>query len=105
MEIVETSVFTKRIVEIMDDDEYKLLQQSLAERPEQGTLIPGSGGLRKIRWRVQGKGKRGGTRIIYYWATQANTILMLFVFRKNEASDLTPKQIQALRKIVEEEYR
>jgi len=105
MEIIETSVFTKRILEIMDDDEYKLLQQILVDRPDLGVLIPGSGGLRKIRWRVPGSGKRGGARVIYYWAVQARTILMLFAFRKNEVSDLTPKQIQTLRKIVEEEYR
>lgn len=105
MEIVETSVFTKRILEIMEDEEYKLLQQALVEHPDLGVLIPGSGGLRKLRWRVPGSGKRGGARVIYYWAVQVEMILMLFAFRKNEASDLTPKQVQALRKIVEEEYK
>lgn len=104
MEIVETSVFTRRILELMDDDEYQLLQQALVKRPDLGVLIPGSGGLRKLRWRASGRGKRGGARVIYYWAVRADILLMLFAFRKNEIADLTPKQIQALRKIVEEEY-
>ncbi|MCX7756117.1 MAG: type II toxin-antitoxin system RelE/ParE family toxin [Anaerolineales bacterium] len=104
MEIIETSVFTKRILEMMDDGEYRLLQQALAIRPDWGVVIPGSGGLRKLRWSVPGRGKRGGARIIYYWAVKENVILLLFVFRKNERDDLTPSQIQVLRRIVEEEY-
>lgn len=104
MEIVETSIFTKRVLEIMDDEEYRLLQHALAIRPDWGVVIPGSGGLRKLRWNVPGRGKRGGTRIIYYWAVQESVILLLFIFRKNERDDLTPAQIQSLRKIVHEEY-
>jgi hypothetical protein len=104
MEIIETSVFTRRIVELMSDEEYRLLQQTLVARPDWGVVIPGSGGLRKLRWNTPGSGKRGGTRIIYYWAVRDDIILLLFIFRKNEASDLTPAQIKALRKIVEEEY-
>ncbi|RME87977.1 MAG: hypothetical protein D6770_08025 [Anaerolineae bacterium] len=104
MEIVETSIFTRRILAVMDDDEYRALQAALVARPEAGALIPGSGGLRKIRWGVPGRGKRGGVRVIYYWAAKYNKIVMLFVFRKNEASDLTPGQIATLRRIIEEEY-
>ncbi|MEP0805694.1 MAG: type II toxin-antitoxin system RelE/ParE family toxin [Chloroflexota bacterium] len=104
MEIVETSIFTKRVLEIMDDEEYRLLQQALAIRPDWGVVIPGSGGLRKLRWNIPGRGKRGGARIIYYWAVQESVILLLFIFRKNERDDLTPAQIQSLRKIVHEEY-
>jgi hypothetical protein len=82
----------------------RLLQQALLLRPELGSIISGSGGIRKARWKVRGSGKRGGVRVIYYWAVTQDTILMLFIFGKNERSDLTPAQIKVLRKIVEEEY-
>lgn len=71
--------------------------------PDVRTIIPGSGGLRKLSWRVPGAGKRGGIRIIYYWVVARNIILLLFVFRKNERSNLTPEQLRILRQIVEKD--
>jgi hypothetical protein len=67
MLIVETPVFTKRVLEILTDDEYREHQQFIAQNPDAGDIIPGSHGLRKLRWGISGKGKRGGTRLIYYW--------------------------------------
>jgi hypothetical protein len=67
MEIIETSSFTKRIQGALSDDEYGRLQQALISDPAAGTLIPGGGGLRKLRWATGGKGKRSGLRVIYYW--------------------------------------
>ena len=64
MVIIETSVFTRLIRELMSDDNYSELQDALIQKPDAGSLIPGSGGLRKVRWKVEGKGKRGGVRII-----------------------------------------
>ena len=104
MIIVETTIFTRRVTKLLKDDEYRLLQQALLLRPELGSVIAGGGGIRKVRWKVQGSGKRGGARVIYYWAVAQDTILMLFIFAKNERSDLTPAQIKMLRQIVEEEY-
>lgn len=104
MRFIETSVFTRRILELLSDDEYRELQQFLLDFPNAGKLIPGSGGLRKLRWNIAGMGKRGGMRVIYYWAVRQDTILFLFAFRKNERDDLTPEQIRILRQIVEEEY-
>ncbi len=57
------------------------------------------------QWTISGKGKRGGARIIYYWITQRETILLLFVFKKNERSDLTRDQLKKLRSMVEEELQ
>lgn len=57
---VETSVFTRRITDALSDDEYRLLQEALLRRPAQGDLIEGAGGVRKLRWKEQGRGKRGG---------------------------------------------
>jgi mRNA-degrading endonuclease RelE of RelBE toxin-antitoxin system len=105
MLIIETPVFTKRVLDALTDDEYRELQQFIAEHPEAGSIIPGSHGLRKLRWTMSGKGKRGGTRIIYYWLRPRDTILMLFVFRKNEQSDLSVDQLKILKAIVAKELR
>jgi mRNA-degrading endonuclease RelE of RelBE toxin-antitoxin system len=105
MVIIETSIFTKRILEVLSDDEYRELQQVLAKDPKKGTIIPGGGGLRKIRWTAGGRGKRGGARIIYYWFVSGSIVLMLFVFKKNERSDITKAQMKVLRTIVEKELK
>lgn len=104
MIIKETPVFTRRVIEILTDDEYKELQAMLAQQPDVGSIIPGGGGLRKVRWSIKGKGKRGGSRVIYYWFVEDESILMLFIFKKNERSDLTKEQLKQLRTIVEREY-
>ena len=104
MLIVETRAFTARVARLFSDDEYRALQLELIRRPEAGPIIPGSGGLRKIRWSMSGRGKRGGARVIYFWHARSATLLMLFAFAKNERDDLTPRQLEALRRIVETDY-
>jgi hypothetical protein len=104
MVIVETKVFTRQVSTLLTDEEYAALQTTLVLNPASGALIIGSGGLRKIRWRARGRGKRGGTRIIYYWAAQLDQLLMLFIYPKNERDDLSPEQLKMLRTIVENEY-
>jgi hypothetical protein len=66
--------------------------------------MPGSGGLRKLRWSAGGRGKRGGIRVIYYWFVSKDIILLLYVFAKSERDDLTTEQLRQLRKIIEKEY-
>ncbi len=102
IEIVETPVFTKQVLELLDDDSYRALQLELIVRPHAGPIIPGSGGLRKIRWAGSGHGKRGGVRIIYYWLAEDDQIFMLYMYPKNERSDLNPAQLRALRQLIEE---
>ena len=104
MVIVETSIFTRRVLELLPDEEYRLLQATLVDRPDAGPIKPGGAGLRKIRWSASGHGKSGGARIIYYWAVAQDRILMLFIYAKNESADLTPGQIKTLRQFVEKEY-
>ncbi|MCX5810580.1 MAG: type II toxin-antitoxin system RelE/ParE family toxin [Proteobacteria bacterium] len=104
MVIIETPIFTKRIQAILSDEEYRLLQIHLVNKPDMGKIIPGSGGLRKLRWSARGHGKSGGTRVIYYWFVSHNTILLLFAYSKSEQDDLTQEQLQQLRKIIEGEY-
>ena len=84
MVIIETSVFTRRITALLSDDEYRELQATLVERPKAGPVIPGSGGIRKLRWSVSGRGRRGGARVIYYWATEQEPLLMLFIYEKKK---------------------
>ena len=66
MEIIETKIFTQKICEILTDTQYQDLQNYLVENPNSGDVIKGSGGLRKLRWKLQGIGKSGGLRNIYY---------------------------------------
>jgi mRNA-degrading endonuclease RelE of RelBE toxin-antitoxin system len=105
MVIIETPLFTKRIQELISDEEYRFLQTHLINRPDTGKIIPGSGGLRKLRWSTGGHGKRGGSRVIYYWFVSKDTILLLFAYPKSEQDDLTRDQIRQLKNIVEKEYQ
>ncbi len=70
MEFIETSIFTKLIYTYLSDDEYVALQSHLLKYPEAGQVIPGSGGVRKLRWAISGRGKRGGARVIYYYSDE-----------------------------------
>jgi len=101
---VETHVFTDLVCKALPDDSYRALQLTLLLRPEQGPVIPGSGGLRKLRWASQGAGKRGGLRVIYHWDVVSSTCYMLFLYRKNEQGDLTKEQIRVLARLVREEF-
>jgi len=105
MIIFETRTFTRQITAILSDEEYRLLQLRLMLEPVAGAVIPGSGGLRKLRWGVQGRGKRGGVRVIYYWMTERRRILMLLAYSKTQIDDLTLTQVKMLRKLIEEEIR
>ncbi len=105
MRFVETPIFTKEVRNHLTDDEYRALQTALMFRPEQGPLIPGTGGLRKIRLGGRGKGKRGGYRIIYYWDKLTETFYMLLVYPKSKQEDLTPKQRRLLGQLVREEFK
>lgn len=105
MKIIETSIFTRKLRTLLSDEEYRLLQNELIMNPEKGKIIKGSGGLRKIRWSISGKGKSGGVRIIYYWLKNKEIILMLLIYPKNEQDNLTSEQLKLLKSIVEKELK
>jgi len=105
MKIIETSVFTKRLKTLLPDEDYRLLQNEIMLNPEKGKIIRSSGGLRKIRWSIPGKGKSGGVRVIYYWIKAKEIILMLLIYSKNEQDDLTNEQLKTLKSLVEKEFK
>ena len=89
----------------MSDDEYQKLQKALIEVPTSGKIMTGSGGIRKVRWKLQGRGKSGGARVIYYWATNESQLFMLFAYPKNEMENITKEQLSILKKAVETEFK
>jgi hypothetical protein len=103
MEIVETSVFTRQIRRLLKEDEYRELQEELVIHPLAGAVIRGSGGLRKLRWAAEGRGKSGGIRVIYYYLVREDLIFMLLAYSKGAKDNLTGREAAALKKLVKEE--
>jgi hypothetical protein len=85
---VETKLFTRLVQEYLSDDEYSELQRALLANPEAGAVIPRSGGIRKLRWGVAGRSKRGGIRVIYFLRTRKGQIWMLTLYPKNVADNI-----------------
>ena len=94
---VETKLFTRLVQEYLSDDEYSQLQQALVVNPEAGLVIPGSGGVRKMRWGVAGRGKRGGLRIIYFLRTRQGQVWMLTLYAKNVAENISAHVLKQIK--------
>ena len=94
---IEAPIFSKLVYEYLDEDEYAALQWTLAVRPETGKVIPGSGGLRKIRWSSKGQGKRGGARIIYYFRKDGGEIWLITIYAKGETEKIPTKTLKAIK--------
>jgi len=101
---IETQVFTKQSTSLLDEAEYRQLQVTLALKPRAGDIIRGSGGLRKIRCALRGRGKSGGIRVIYYLVADEE-IYFLFAYAKNQQEDLDSGQLRVLRNLVKEEFK
>jgi hypothetical protein len=101
MVFIETPIFTKIIGSLLDDAEYRAMQEALVIHPHKGAIIKHSGGLRKLRWGLDQRGKSGGIRIIYYWLAADDQIYMLYAFAKNSQENLTTKELDILRSLVE----
>ena len=98
---VEAPIFSKRVYDYLNEDEYVGLQLTLVIRPEAGKVIPGSGGLRKIRWSAKGQGKRSGTRIIYYFQKKVGQIWLLTIYAKNEVEKIPTKILREIKETLE----
>jgi mRNA-degrading endonuclease RelE of RelBE toxin-antitoxin system len=102
VEFIETPVFTKLIVDLLPDNSYRLLQGDIAKNPQAGDLIPAGGGIRKFRFALPGKGKRGGSRLIYYWQTSKHKTYMLLAYTKAKKENLEPEQVAILKALAKE---
>ena len=105
MIFIETPVFTEDVLETLSDEEYGEFQKALSLDPELGDLIPGGGGLRKVRWSMPGKGKRGGIRVIYYWVVSKDLVYLLLLYKKARQENLTPDQLAVLKRLVKGELK
>ena len=99
MEFIEAAAFTKYVYDYLSEEEYSGLQSFLLQYPEAGKVVRGSGGVRKVRWAVSGRGKSGGVRVIYYFKRQDDEIWLLTIYSKSEM-DTIPAHI--LRQIAKE---
>lgn len=102
MLFVETPAFTRELSAYLDDVGYATLQAFLGTYPNAGPIIRGSGGIRKLRWRSRRGGKRGGSRVIYYWLAPQDRIYLLTIYGKGVKDDLTAAERAAWRRAVEE---
>ena len=98
---IETKLFTSLVQEYMTDDDYRELQAFLIEQANAGQVIPGTGGVRKLRWRAPGRGRRSGFRVIYYAKMQQGVIWMLTLYAKNVRENIPAHLLREIRKEVE----
>ncbi len=102
MEFIETPTFSRLLSALLNDDEYRELQNVLVDDPERGDLIKGGGGIRKLRHALPGRGKSGGVRVIYYWMKDDHLVYLLVVYPKSRKDNLTDKEVAILRDFVKE---
>lgn len=102
LEFVETPLFSKTLERYLSDEEYAELQLLLSEHPDAGEVIPGSGGIRKLRWAVKGRGKRGGLRVIYYLHLAQGQIWLLTLYSKNVKADIPAHVLKKIKEAIED---
>lgn len=101
MEFIEATAFTKHVYEYLSEDEYLGLQRFLLRYPESGKVVPGSGGIRKVRWAMSGKGKSGGVRVIYYFKKQDDEIWLLTIYSKHQVENIPAHVLRQIAKEIE----
>jgi len=103
----ELPSFARHRERYLNDDEYRVLQIEMMSNPTAGTVIQGSGGLRKLRHvhAAKNKGKRGGIRVIYFWRLSEHEFWLFSIYGKDQTMDLTPEQLQALRRRLKSELQ
>lgn len=99
MTVVEMPEFTSTARKLLDDTDRELLIEFLASHPQAGDLMQGTGGVRKLRWALQGRGKSGGARVIYFYHDMALPLFLFTIYAKNSQSDLSDAARNELKKI------
>jgi hypothetical protein len=92
----ETKAFLKKAKKLLGDERIKALKLALAANPKAGDVIIGGAGLRKLRWTLEGRGKRGGARIIYFYVDERGLVSLLACYAKNEKEDLRKDELKDL---------
>ena len=100
--IVELPPFSKKAAKILEKEEIEALRAYLLQYPDKGDVIPGTGGIRKLRWAASGRGKRGGARVIYFYHVVGTTIYLMACYTKNEQDDISPAVKKQLKAIVDQ---
>jgi len=100
--VVETKSFESDARDCMSEDETNAFISYIAADPEAGVVIQGTGGIRKVRWAIENRGKRSGVRIIYYFHNSKIPLFLLAVFKKNEKVDLSSAEKRLLKSLAEE---
>ena len=98
---IESKLFTRLVQDYLSDEEYQQLQTLLIEQPEAGNVVPGSGGVRKLRWKAPGRGKRGGYRVIYFLKPADDVVWLLTMYPKNVKDNISAHVLRQIRKEVE----
>src|SRR6266404_3169703 len=91
---IEQPVFTRLLLELVDDDAYRKFQNELAANPEKGPVVKGSGGLRKVRLALPGSGKSGGARVLYLWFPRHQTIVLYLIYTKGDMENIAAAQMK-----------
>jgi hypothetical protein len=99
--IAYTSVYQKQVAKILRAEDRKEMELYVADHPEIHPVVAGTGGVRKARWRHQGKGKRGGARVIYFYRSTTEVVYFLDIYAKSEKEDLTPADKQQLKELTD----
>lgn len=103
MLFIETRRFTRLLGDFLSDDSYRRLQASLMQKPDAGALVPGSGGVRKLRWAASGRGKRGGVRVIYIWKHSKQEIWMLTIYDKTDQATIPAHTLKQIAETLDDE--
>jgi mRNA-degrading endonuclease RelE of RelBE toxin-antitoxin system len=101
MQFIEATAFTKHLYDYLSEDEYIGLQSFLLQYPESGKIVRGSGGVRKIRWAMSGRGKSGGVRVIYYFKKQDDEVWLLTIYSKSETENIPAHILRQIAKEIE----